>query len=40
MVAMLSLPEGEIEKFIAEKTAEGKPPEDMTVNQASAEREI
>lgn len=37
MVAMLALPEGEIEKFIAEKTAEGKPPEDMTVKQLRAE---
>ena len=37
MVTMLVLPEGEIEKFIAEKTAEGKPVEDMTVKQLRAE---
>ena len=31
MVEMLSLPEGETEKFIAQKAAEGTPVEDMTV---------
>lgn len=31
MVEMLALPEGETEKFIAEKAAEGTPVEDMTI---------
>ena len=31
LVEMLALPEGEEEKFIAEKAAEGTPVEDMTV---------
>ena len=31
MFELLSLPESETEKFIAEKAAEGKPVEEMTV---------
>ena len=37
MVELLALPAEETEKFIAEKTAEGNPPEDMTVKQLRAE---
>lgn len=37
MLTMLALPEGEEEKFIAEKTAKGTPVEDMTVKQLRAE---
>ena len=33
MIEMLALPEGEEEKFIAEKAAEGTPVEDMTVKE-------
>lgn len=36
MIAMLALPEGEEEKFIEAKTAEGTPVEDMTVKQLRA----
>ncbi len=37
MIAMLSLPKGEEEKFIAEKAAEGTPVEDMTVKNLREE---
>lgn len=37
MIAMLALPEGEEEKFIEEKAAEGTPVEDMTVKNLKAE---
>ena len=37
MIQMLSLPEGEEEKFIAEKEAEGMPVQDMSVKQLRAE---
>ena len=37
MIQMLSLPEGEEEKFIAEKEAEGMPVQDMSVKKLRAE---
>lgn len=37
LIAMLSLPAGEEENFIAEKAAEGNPVEDMTVKNLKAE---
>ena len=37
MAEMLALPEGDEEKFIEEKAAEGKPVEDMTVKTLRAE---
>ncbi len=37
LIAMLALPEGEEEKFIAEKAAEGTPVQDMTVKTLRAE---
>ena len=33
MLELLALPDGETEKFIAEKAAEGTPVEDMTVKK-------
>ena len=37
LIALLSLPEGEEEKFIEQKAAEGNPVEDMTVKNLRAE---
>lgn len=37
LIALLALPEGEEEKFIAEKAAEGKPVEKMTIKQEREE---
>ena len=37
LITLLALPEGEEEKFIAEKKAEGNPVEDMTVKNLQAE---
>ena len=37
LIQMLALPEGEEEKFIAEKAAEGTPVENMTVRQTREE---
>ena len=37
LIAMLALPAGDEEKFIAEKSAEGTPVEDMTVKKLREE---